>query len=166
MKPIISIFICSMFFLTAGCSPLYLNSVLKDEDTWDENFNKEIQGLSKTQRTYQDPNVKGDSLELPSTEDQQFFTRNKPKIKSGQIMLDSGNLLGKIKEHLASITTEQIPDSKEIPVRKRLIGQWYGVDKDYNDAVIFTFKENGDFYKESQGSLMMGSYKMNTAKKF
>lgn len=149
MRRVIGLFVCSIMVLAfTGCSELYWDSVVNKDKVWNEEFKEEIEDLADQNKSNQDPNRM----------DPQFFARNKPRLKTAQIMLDSGKLITKIKDYFKSIATEIVADSKELPPEKRLVGTWYGVDRGYDDALVFTFDENGRYYRKSRGHVKQGTY--------
>lgn len=144
---IIGISVTGIVFTGIGCTGLE-SSPPQEETVWDGEYTDEIQALADCRKSGLNP----------AAADHQFFMTNKPKIKTVQIMLDSGNFMEKIKAYLKSITNDEVPDNIEIPATERIVGVWYGVDRGYDEAIVYTFTENGRYEWESQGTVKTGTY--------
>ena len=155
MNRFYGVIIALAMFFTMGCAESRLKRA-GSEAAWNEDIQEDAKDLSTSGKGY---------LPYPEGQDAKndlvFFNRSKPQLKTIQIWLESGTILtGQIKAYLASFFSNGVTDSPDIAPAQKLVGQWYGLDRKDDTALVFTFLKDGTFEWRSREVVINGTYTM------
>ncbi|WDP88885.1 MAG: hypothetical protein HUN04_03690 [Desulfobacter sp.] len=136
-----------MTLLFAGCTAATNQPAAKSEDVW----NEEIQEMADSGQTYK-----------PAGNGVVFFNKNKPRLKTVQIWLESGKTVSaKIKEYIAGIMPGK--GASGTSLAQKIAGRWYGLDTNHESAVVFTFEPDGRFVRQAGDEIETGRYEFEPA---
>ena len=122
------------------------------EEAWNEDIHQDVKEMT----------ADGGVPELGDTENGLvFFNRSKPQLATVQIWLESSKVItSQIKRYLASFFDDGVSDNTDMAPVRRIVGQWYGLDRQHDAAIVFTFKADGRFIWESLGKTRRGTYEI------